>query len=218
MSESTQQVKDFFDDYASKFSSIYHEEQKNPITRMLDKTWRRSMFDRFKRVASIIKEQDSKSVLDIGCGPGWHDVLIAKSQDVHITGVDIAPNMIQIAESQAKEHGVSEQCDFTVANVLEHSFDGTTFDVVFAVGVVEYFEKPEEILKIMHDLANKVAVFSIPVESHWLTPQRKIRYKLRNCPLWFYNESKINDLMSRIGVEKFTIERHSRDYLVLMQH
>ena len=89
--------------------------------------------------------------------------------------------------------------------------------MVFALGVVEYFEDPEQIVRIMHSLCNKKAVFSLPVEKHWLTPQRRVRYKLRNCPLWFYDEAKIGALMARAGVDKFSIEKISRDYLVVME-
>lgn len=214
-SEKVVQVKDFFDDYASKFNSIYQENQKSFVQRTLDKTWRKSMFQRFKRIGEIISETGSNTVLDAGCGPGWHDVLFAKSLDVHITGIDIAPKMIEIAKQQTAENGVSEKCDFIVGNLLEHKFD-KKFDIVFALGVVEYFEHPGELIKIMGEHANKKVMFSLPVKNHWLTPQRVVRYKMRNCPLWFYTEKEISDLLTKNGFNNFEIERLSRDYLVII--
>jgi len=213
--KSTEQVKTFFDDYAKRFSSIYHEQQKNKIQRFLDKTWRKSMFLRFKRVSEIINETESKTVLDAGCGPGWHDLLLLKSQDVHVTGVDIAPNMIEIAKQQTSENGVADKCDFICMNLFD--FDTKEkFDVVFALGVVEYFEKPEDIIKKMISLSKRKVIFSIPVKNHWLTPQRVVRYKIRKCPLWFYTEKKIRDMFAEMNITNFDIEKLSRDYLVII--
>jgi 2-polyprenyl-3-methyl-5-hydroxy-6-metoxy-1,4-benzoquinol methylase len=216
MTTSTDRVKDYFNDHASRFSSIYDEEQKNPVTRFFDRIWRKSMFLRFERVVEIVRESGSKQVLDVGCGPGWHDVHIAKSQDVHVTGVDLAPNMIRIARRQALEHGVSARCKFSIGNVLDYEFSDT-YDVVFALGVMEYCENPDQIIRIMHRLADKKVVISLPVEKHLLTPKRRLQYKLRRCPLWFYDEAKIGALMRRSGVEKFDIEKNSRDYLVVIR-
>jgi 2-polyprenyl-3-methyl-5-hydroxy-6-metoxy-1,4-benzoquinol methylase len=211
--KSTQQVKTFFDDYAQKFSSIYHEQQKNPLQRFLDKTWRKSMFMRFKRISDIINQSQAKSVLDAGCGPGWHDLLLLKSQNVHVTGVDISPNMIEIAKQQVKSEGLEKNSEFHCLNLFEYNPE-KKFDVVFSLGVVEYFEQPQDIITKMMSLANAKVIFSLPVKNHWLTPQRIIRYKMRKCPLWFYSESKIQTILKKMNVSNYSIEKLSRDYLV----
>ena len=211
--KSTQQVKTFFDDYAQKFSSIYHEQQKQPLQRFLDKTWRKSMFLRFKRVSDIINQSQAKSILDAGCGPGWHDLLLLKSQDIHVTGVDISPNMIEIAKQQVSTAGVEENSEFICTNLFEYNPD-KKFDIVFSLGVVEYFEKPQDIITKMMSLSNNKVIFSLPVKNHWLTPQRIIRYKIRKCPLWLYSETKIESILKKMGVENYSIEKLSRDYLV----
>ena len=61
-------VKNFFDDYASKFYSIYLEEQKSFITRILDRTLRKSMFKRFQKVAEIIHDCNCKNIIDVDVG------------------------------------------------------------------------------------------------------------------------------------------------------
>ena len=186
------------------------------MARFFDQIWRKSMFLRFERVAQIIKQCGSKRVLDVGCGPGWHDVLLAKSsQALHVTGVDLAPNMIQLAKQQAQEHGVSDQCEFSVGDVLDCDFN-ETFDVVFALGVIEYCESPVEIIHMMYRLADQKVLISLPVEKHILTPKRRWEYKRRRCPLWFYDEAKIAALMNEAKVEHYEIERLARDYLVTM--
>ena len=70
------------------------------------------------------------------------------------------------------------------------------------------------LLKKLKKICTKKILFSVPVLNHWLTPQRKIRYKMRNCPLWFYDEIKINNLMSKVSIENFLIHKIDRDYLI----
>tara|TARA_A100001388_G_C28645082_1_gene439075 strand:+ start:110 stop:769 length:660 start_codon:yes stop_codon:yes gene_type:complete len=206
-------VKNFFDDYASKFYSIYLEEQKSFITRILDRTLRKSMFKRFQKVAEIIHDCNCKNIIDVGCGPGWHDVLLTKSQDVHVTGIDVAPNMIEIAKKLSISRNLDEKLDFIIADIFDHSFH-KKYDCAFALGVVEYFENPKELIMKMKDISSKRVIFSIPVKNHILTFQRRIRYKLRNCPLWFYDKKDIHVMLDQIDIKEYKIHNISRDYLV----
>ena len=211
--KNTQAVKSFFDGYASRFYSIYKEEQKNPLRRFLDRTLRYSMFHRFQKVSEIIENSKSQKILDAGCGPGWHDILLVKSLNVNITGIDVAPEMIKIAKDECDKRNLYSNLKFITADILEHTFN-EKFDVIFALGVVEYFDNPYDLLKKMKIICNNKILFSVPVLNHWLTPQRKIRYKLRKCPLWFYDEKKIQKLMSELSFENFLIHKIDRDYLV----
>ena len=88
------------------------------------------------------------------------------------------------------------------------------FDTLFALGVVEYFDNPIDLLVKMKNLAKKKILFSVPVANHWLTPQRKIRYIIRKCPLWFYDENKIKLLLQNASLNNFYIHKIDRDYLV----
>jgi len=211
--KNTEAVKSFFDNYASKFYSIYKEEQKNPLRRFLDRTVRYSMFHRFKKVSEIIEKSNSEKILDAGCGPGWHDILLAKSLKKNITGIDVAPEMIRIAKEESNKRNLNNYLNFITADILEYNFD-EKFDVIFALGVVEYFDDPLDLLNKMKKICNKKILFSVPVLNHWLTFQRKIRYKIRKCPLWFYDERKINELMSKASIQNYLIHKIDRDYLV----
>ncbi len=214
---STQQVRTFFNDYSQKFSLIYHEQQKNPLQRFLDRTCRKSMFLRFKRVSDMVNESQAKTILDVGCGPGWHDMLLAKSQDIHLIGVDISPPMIEIAKQQTRVNNVSEKCDFICCNIFDYETNNK-LDFVFALGVVEYFEDPQAIIKKLMSFSDNMIVFSLPVKKHWLTPQRIFRYKLRQCPLWFYTEEKLKTLLHKVGANNYSIEKLGRDYLVVIKN
>ena len=211
--ESTKAVKTFFDSYAEKFYSIYLEDQKNPLKKIIDRYLRFSMFMRFQKVSEIIDITESKKILDVGCGPGWHDFLLAKYNSVKVTGIDVAPNMIEISNKLSAENQMEKHLDFILADVMTYKFS-SQYDTIFSLGVVEYFSDPISLMNIMKSIAKKRIIFSVPVLNHWLTPQRKIRYKIRQCPLWFYNKEKIKDIMNKSSLEEYHIHDLGRDYLV----
>jgi len=67
--------------------------------------------------------------IDLGCGMGNYAIYLA-NQGFDVTGVDISPTAIRIAEENAKQKGI--RCRFVVANVLgELDEVRETFDFAF---------------------------------------------------------------------------------------
>jgi len=67
--------------------------------------------------------------LDLGCGTGNYSIYLA-TMGFNITGIDISPTAIRIAQENAKKKGV--KCNFFVADALnEMNQVKSTFDFVF---------------------------------------------------------------------------------------
>ncbi|MFE3181819.1 class I SAM-dependent methyltransferase [Streptomyces violascens] len=77
-------------------------------------------------------------LLDVGCGPGMlvRRLLDIRPGDFQITGIDRSPAMIEAATARAK--GSGDDIEFRVARVEEMPFPDRHFDVVVAMGVLEY--------------------------------------------------------------------------------
>lgn len=76
-------------------------------------------------------------LLDVGCGPG---MLVRRVLDIHpgefqVTGCDRSPAMIEAATALTKG---SDDVELRVARVEEMPFPDKHFDVVVAMGVLEY--------------------------------------------------------------------------------
>ena len=173
------------------------------------------MFTRFDAAFDEIEGCGAASVLDVGCGPGHHDAILARKLGARVTGVDVASSMIEIAKRNAAKAGVSALCHVKVGD-FDALSDNEKFDAVLSLGVVEYIKDPGPFVKKMHGLCRRKVVFSLPVKWHILTPQRTIRYKMRNCPLWFYSESEIAAFLTAQGLTKFDIHNLGRDFLVVV--
>ena len=209
-------VKNFFHLYANRFQRIYKHDQKNLIEQFLDSQFRSSMFVRFKMVLDEIKNSQAKTVLDVGCGPGVHDVILAQELGVDVLGIDVAENMIELAKVASRESNTLGFCKFILGNFTDF-FREEKFDLVFSIGVVEYIKEPSDFIIKMCNLAEDKVIFSIPVKFHWLTLQRILRYKIRNCPLWFYSKPDICSLMEKCRIRNYVIHDLGRDYLVVIK-
>ncbi len=206
-------VTRFFDSYAGDFYDIYGRENASTLEGIVDKYTRKSMFLRFKKTFEQCHTLKIKSLLDVGCGPGTHDIILSSELGIKVVGIDVASRMIEFARAAAKKCGVEHNCTYSVTDFMEFT-SGREFDMAISLGVIEYINNPVAFIKKLISHSNKCIIFSLPVKWHILTPQRLIRYKIRNCPLRFYSKTDVIKLMINCDINKFEIKRLSRDFLI----
>ncbi|HCL55409.1 MAG TPA: hypothetical protein DHW82_00135 [Spirochaetia bacterium] len=85
-----------------------------------------SLLSEIGAVISLLPPPPAR-LLDLGCGSGWTSVFFAK-RGYEVMGVDIAPDMIQLAE-QNKERNRLENLSFIISDYESLNFDNE-FDVV----------------------------------------------------------------------------------------
>jgi hypothetical protein len=73
------------------------------------------------------------------------------------------------------------------------------FDFAIIMGVLDYVADPVAFFKGLRGILTGRAAVSFP-SNHWFrTPLRKIRYRLRNCPVYFYDEQRIREIGRAAG-------------------
>ena len=83
------------------------------------------------------------------------------------------------------------------------------------MGFFDYIESPEDIFNKLKQEINKEIYVSFPVAGGLIAWQRKIRYKLMDCPLYFYRKKDIDRIMKNTSLEeKYEITDLGRDYFV----
>lgn len=107
--------------------------------------------------------------------------------------------MLQLAREYSAQSGVQDACTFIQADFMDHDFEGS-FDVVCALGVFDYIADPVPFLRRMADLSKGKVIASFPMRSLLRAPLRKLRYTLRNCPLYFYTEDKLQRAAREAGL------------------
>ena len=211
-------VSIFFDGYAHDFSSIYKEDTKkrSSFNKLMDRWFRQAIKDRFNRTANETKKDSIKSVLDIGCGPG-HFVVKFLEQRKKVTALDIAPSMLRITKKRVQKMGKENEVTFILEDYLKHK-PIKKFDAACVMGFFDYVEDPVIVLKKLLNDVEKEIYISIPDNKGFLAWQRKIRYSLRNCPLFLYSKEFLEDSLKKAGCFEISeITKIDRGYFVTIK-
>lgn len=91
------------------------------------------------------------TILDIGTGPGFLPIEIAKrSSNVRIIGVDLSRKLIQMARSNAAKAGLSDRLTFQLGDAGRIEFDDAAFDMVISTGMLHSLKDPAKVLQEMY--------------------------------------------------------------------
>ena len=104
----------------------YEQWYQSPVGRLYDRLEKAAVRD------FLPEPQSGKQLLDVGCGTGHWSRFFASCGYV-VVGVDISPEMINVANSYKLN-----QCRFQVADACHLPFADHSFDVVAAITVLEF--------------------------------------------------------------------------------
>lgn len=99
----------------------------------------------FAAVVQMLDLPEGARVLDVGCGPGWTSVFLARMGYL-VTGFDLAPDMITLAERRAAREGVDAQCTFRVADSEQFDFP-PEFDAVLVYDTLHHVQHEQAVLE-----------------------------------------------------------------------
>jgi len=98
---------------------------------------------------------EGKAVLDVGCGVGRWSLELAR-RGARVTGIDLAPSMLEQARLRARAGGVAERCAFLQYDVTRFDL-GREFDLVLAVTVLQHVMDDRSLAAAAASLARHVA-------------------------------------------------------------
>ena len=132
-----------------------------PFTRIYDLFARtRLMKDFYREVASeVASEIYSGKILDVGTGPGYLPIEIAKlAPNIEVIGIDLSNDMVRIARKNAEKAKLLEKVKFMVENANEMTFEDSLFDLVISTGSLHHWKRPiriiNEIYRVFKDEGN----------------------------------------------------------------
>jgi ubiquinone/menaquinone biosynthesis C-methylase UbiE len=79
---------------------------------------------------------ESKHILDVGCGAGHTACMIAQQYGAHVVGIDISEVMVSKAKKKAQRMGLADMVEFRNADAYQLPFDNDHFDVVLIESVL----------------------------------------------------------------------------------
>jgi ubiquinone/menaquinone biosynthesis C-methylase UbiE len=85
--------------------------------------------------------------LEIGPGPGYLGLeWLKKTEGTKLTGLEISPKMISMAEKNAMEYGFEGRVKYVEGDAQKMPFESNTFDGVFTNGSLHEWSQPRRIL------------------------------------------------------------------------
>lgn len=205
--------REFWNSEHKTFDSIYtHEKPKLQI--LLDKIFRRDMYQRYEFTLENAEPIKGKSFLDVGCGTGLYSIEFAKREAEHVVGLDISENMIRASRNYAEYNKVEGKCDFFQADLIEYKAN-LKFDVTIGIGLFDYVKEPLPVIKKMRELSREKLILSFPRRFTWRAPVRKVRLAWKKCDVYFYTKGGLKSLMEVAGIRKYKIEKLGKLYCIV---
>ena len=163
-----------------------------------------SNFRRIEECATLIRWLDSQNgerILDIGCGDGYYDMIIAQP-GARVVGIDIKEK--PLAKAQRHYHG--EQFEFLYMNAEEMSFNDASFDKVVSFCVIEHLNHDDRAMQHIARVLKPGGSFVFSADSlsnPGIAAGERARHKQRYAVNTFYTVEYLQEKLARAG---FAIE------------
>ncbi len=131
------QVADMFNDIARRYDFLNHF-----LSLGIDRNWRK------KAIAELAKVKHER-ILDVATGTGDLAIAASKTAPKHITGIDIAEQMLEIGRKKVAELGLAGLIKLQTGDSEALPFNDGAFDIVMCAYGVRNFEHLEAGLKEM---------------------------------------------------------------------
>ncbi len=132
----------------------------------LNESFRKRMWEYKQFVKFLIKGvgiKDYSKILEIGPGPGWITILLAKANPtLKITGLEISEDMIRVANENKENEGISDQIEFILGDAKNMSeIKDKTFDAVISHDSLHHWEDPIRVFNEIQRVLKENGVFCI---------------------------------------------------------
>jgi len=159
-------------------------------------------FRRNEECSTIIRwlaPQPGEQILDIGCGDGYYDWLIAKS-GAKVVGIDIHEKRLSIA----KNFYSSEFTDFFYMDAGEMNFPGACFDKAISLCVIEHLANDEQVMQNISRVLKPGGHFVFSADSlsnEGLTLEERRRHQQRYAVNNFYTVEIVREKLAHAGFD-----------------
>jgi SAM-dependent methyltransferase len=124
----------------------------------------------------LLPDFRNKSVLDLGCGYGWHCRYAREQQARSVIGVDISEKMLEKARELTDDPAIS----YIHSAIEDVDFSSHQFDVVLSSLAFHYIQSFDEICKKVYTYLKPGGTFLFSVEHPIFTS--------RNEQDWYYDD------------------------------
>jgi phosphatidylethanolamine/phosphatidyl-N-methylethanolamine N-methyltransferase len=145
-------------------SAVYYE-----FSHLYDMFFGRVFYPRIAKVIRSLKIEPGARVLEIGVGTGLS--LDAYPSHCQVTGIDLAPEMLERAQERVNQNGW-RHITLAQGDALDLQFDDSSFDYVMAFHVISVVPDPHRMLAEARRVARPGGV--ITIINHFRSQKRAV--------------------------------------------
>lgn len=131
----------------------------------------------WETLKSLLPDFQGKTMLDLGCGYGWHCIYAAEQGAKEITGVDISRKMLEIAREKTTDSRITYRC----SAMEDIDFPAESFDIVLSSLALHY-------VKSFETIAKKVSTILKPGGSFLFSAEHPV-FTAYGSQDWYYDEN-----------------------------
>ncbi len=129
-----------------------------------------------RRAAQLVRHGEAA---DLGCGPGYLVADLAhQASQLHITGIDLSPEMLREAETHTRRAGLDDRVSFKLGDVERIPFPDQSLDLVVSTLSLHHWGEPVPVL-------NEVARVLKPGGAFLIVDLRRDLGVLSYLLIWF---------------------------------
>ena len=121
----------------------------------------------WKTLEPLLPCFEGKSVLDLGCGYGWHCIYAAEHGARHVLGNDLSDKMLAVAKEKTQFNNVEYRC----AAIEDVQFPQDSFDIVLSSLALHYVPSFEQVAKQVYQILKPGGTFLFSCEHPIFTAQ-----------------------------------------------
>lgn len=101
-----------------------------------------------------------KSVLDLGCGYGWHCKYSVEKGAAQVLGIDLSKKMIE----EAQKRNTDDKIEYNICGIEEYDYPKNAWDFVISNLALHYIEDIESIFQKVHRTLKSNGIFLFNIE------------------------------------------------------
>lgn len=94
-------------------------------------------------IAAKLALRSGDTVLDIGCGWGGMAIYLARHYDVHVVGITLSEEQLELARQRVIEAGVADRVLIELVDYRDFAAAGRKFNRIVSVGMFEHVGQPQ---------------------------------------------------------------------------
>jgi ubiquinone/menaquinone biosynthesis C-methylase UbiE len=135
---------------------------------------------------------DDNSILEIGFGNGkLFEKLFSKANNLKISGLDFSSNMVKVAKANNPSTIASGNLDLRFGSSDKIPFADNSFDKVFCINVIYFWEQPADHLKEIYRVLKPGGKFYTSIR----TKESMLQMPFVNYSLTIYSEDEWRNIL-----------------------